>query len=513
MEDCRNQLIEDYNCFLRHMNMNFLKRNTSFATRLGLLTLMAVAPACAKSVDEESREPIDLVLDERVIEREGLVPRSFAPMIGEAKQAVVSVTTARVVRVFNNQGPSSREEELLRRFFGMPTPRQEPRNEEDVQERRVPQGVGSGVIVREDGYVLTNNHVISGQNGDEADEVLVTLNDGRELPARVLGRDPKTDIAVLKIEAEGLPTLSLADSDNIEVGDIVFAVGNPMGVGQTVTQGIVSAKGREIGIYGRDGYENFIQTDASINPGNSGGALVDIDGRLIGINSAILSQSGGNIGIGFAIPANLAVAITGQLTAFGEVKRGFLGVQIADLDPDMAEAFGLDSTNGALIESVEEETAAERAGLEIGDVIVELDGRPVRNANQLKIRIAQLRPDSEIEITYVREGERNVAIVAIGDKDATMLAGGILEGVSVQTVDEELRGRYGYPSDLTGLLITELDPASPFARRLREGMVIIEVNGVSVQSAEDAQKAFGKGVNRLYVYDRGRVGFLALRID
>ena len=493
------------------MNMNFLKKNRPLAKRLGLMALLAIAPACAKPSDDEVREPIDLTIDDRVIEREGLIPRSFAPMIGEAKQAVVSVHTARVVRVFNSQGPMSPEEEMLRRFFGLPSPRRAPR-EEDIEEQRVPQGVGSGVIVREDGYILTNSHVISGRDGESADEVLVKLNDGRELQAEILGRDPKTDIAVLKIDAEGLPSLSLADSDNIEVGDIVFAVGNPMGVGQTVTQGIISATGRSIGIYGREGYENFIQTDASINPGNSGGALVDIDGRLIGINSAILSQSGGNIGIGFAIPTNLAVAITGQLTAFGEVKRGFLGVQPADLDPDMAEAFGLDSTDGALIESVEEGTAAERAGLEIGDVIVEVNGRPVRNANQLRIRIAQLRPDSEIEIVYVRDGERKVAEVAIGDKDAALYAGGILEGVSVQPVDQELRDRYGYPDDLTGLFIAELDPSSPHARRLREGMVIIEVNGVPARSPRDAQEALRPGVNRLYVYDRGRVGFLALRL-
>jgi len=493
------------------MNMSFAQRNAPLALRVGLMILLAVAPACAKSSEDDLREAIDLRIDERTIERDGLVPRSFAPMIGAAKDAVVSVHTARVVRVFNSQGPRSREEEMLRRFFGLPTPQQAPR-EEDIEEQRVPQGVGSGVIVREDGYILTNSHVIAGQNGEVADEVLVRLTDGRELPAEVLGRDPKTDIAVLKINAEELPTLSLADSDNIEVGDIVFAVGNPMEVGQTVTQGIISATGRSIGIYGREGYENFIQTDASINPGNSGGALIDIDGRLIGINSAILSRSGGNVGIGFAIPTNLAVAITGQLTAFGEVKRGFLGVQPADLDPDMAEAFGLDSTNGALIENVEEGTAAERAGLEIGDVIIEIDGRKVRNANQLRIQIAQLRPDSEIEITYVREGERNTAMVAIGDKAAALYAGGILDGVSVQPVDEELRDRYGYPDDLTGLFIGELDPSSPYARRLREGMVIIEVNGVPARSVEVAQEAFRPGVNRLYVYDRGRVGFLALRM-
>lgn len=485
--------------------------------RLALISVVAATSACAKSVDvEAAEEPIALNVDERLIDRMELLPKSFAPIIGEAKKAVVSVHTAKVVKVMNSNGNNlSPEEEMMRRFFGLPAPRQQrPSNEDDFKEQRVPQGVGSGVIVREDGYILTNSHVITGKGEEVADEVLVRLNDGRELQATVVGHDPRTDVAVLKVEVDGLPVLPIADSDNIETGDIVFAIGNPMGVGQTVTQGIVSATERAIGIYGPGGYENFIQTDASINPGNSGGALIDVDGRLIGINSAILSQSGGNIGIGFAIPSNLSVAITGQLTAFGEVRRGFLGVQISDLDPDMAEASGLESTDGAMIDKVVEGKPAENAGLKHGDVIVSLNGKKIKSANQLRIKVGQIVPGSEVEIVYMRDGEENTVSVNVEDMAvANALVGGeVLEGVNTQIVDDELRSRYGLAKEINGLAVVSVDQSSMYARKLREGMVIIEINGNEVRSQEEAREALGSGVNRLYVYERSRVGYIAIRV-
>lgn len=499
------------------MNLNIrLKLGLLNNIRFALLAVVVATSACAKPADvDEELNPVDLPIDERVIDRLESMPRSFAPVIGEAQKAVVSVHTAKVVKVLNSTGGLSREEELMRRFFNLPVPRQQtPSSEDDYKEQRVPQGVGSGVIVREDGYILTNNHVVTSGGKDVVDEVFVLLNDGRELQAEVVGHDERTDIAVLKVDAQDLPFLPIADSDNIAIGDIVFAIGNPMGVGQTVTQGIVSATERAIGIYGPAGYENFIQTDASINPGNSGGALIDVDGRLIGINSAILSQSGGNIGIGFAIPSNLSVAITSQLTAFGEVRRGFLGVQISELDADMAEAFGLDSTDGALIEEVVEGKPAEVAGLLKGDVIVMLNGKKIKSANQLRIKIGQIAPGSEIDIVYVRDGKEHTVSVSVADMESasSLIGGNILEGISTQLVNDELRSTYGLAKDIDGLVIVDVDQSSGYARKLRKGMVIIEINGRVIDSEESARDALGQGINRLYVYDRGRVGYIAIRV-
>ncbi|MCH6257014.1 Do family serine endopeptidase [Puniceicoccaceae bacterium K14] len=497
------------------MNIKLLSKfDILKSSRFLVIAVLAATNACAKPVaDEKEMTQIDLPVDEEIIDRLAPQPRSFAPIIGDAQKAVVSVYTANVVKVVNSA--SSREEEMLRRFFGMPSPRQQqPSDDEDYKEQRVPQGIGSGVIVREDGYVLTNSHVITSQNNEIADEVLVMLNDGRELQAEVIAKDDRTDVAILKVDATDLPYLSIADSDNIEIGDIVFAIGNPMGVGQTVTQGIVSATERSIGIYGPGGYENFIQTDASINRGNSGGALIDVDGRLIGINSAILSQTGGSVGIGFAIPSNLAVAITGQLTKFGEVRRGFLGVQISDLSPELAESFELDSTDGAVVDKVIEGLPAEAAGILNGDVIISVNGKKVKSRNQLRIKIGQIVPGTEVEIGYIRDGEKHTVLVNVGDmaEAGSTVSGKIMEGVSTQLVNDELRDEYGISKNVEGIVITDVDPGVGYARKLREGMVIIEINGRPVESEEAARDALRSGVNRFYVYDRGQVGYVAIRI-
>ena len=333
-------------------------------------------------------------------------------MLEQAQDTVVSVYTAEIIRVVRRSRSS--EDEILRRFFGIPSPR---RNyEPEVKERLIPQGVGSGVIVREDGYIVTNSHVVSNQRGEEADEVLVRLNDGRELPAKIIGRDPRTDIAVLKVEATELPTAKIADSTQIKVGDIVFAIGNPMGVGLTVTSGIVSATGRQIGIYGKGGYENFIQTDASINPGNSGGALVDIEGRLIGINSAILSHTGTNAGIGFAIPSNLTVNITDQLTGFGQVRRGLLGVRTEDVSHEIAKKFGLENVRGALVLEVVSGLPADKAGLKQGDIIVSIDNEEIENSNSLRLNVSQRAPESTIKITAIRQEKEKDFTLTLADQ-------------------------------------------------------------------------------------------------
>lgn len=454
-------------------------------------------------------------IDSAPINRSALNPiASYAPILNRVTPAVVSVHTAEVVRIVRSVGSLSPEEDFLRRFFGLSIPRGRIQPEQQIQERKIPSGVGSGVIISSEGIILTNNHVVSDSRGKDVDEVLVQLADGRELQAEIVGRDPQTDIAVLRVEAEDLHAAAIADSENIAVGDIVFAIGNPMGVGLTVTQGIVSATRRTIGIYGEEGYESFIQTDASINPGNSGGALVDAEGRLIGINSAILSRGGGSIGLGFAIPGNLAVSVARQIVERGEVRRGYLGVKISDLSAEMAKAFDLNSINGVLVNQVEEGGAAEKAGIKRGDVIVSVGGRPVNNSNDLRTRIGPLSPGSQTEVEVMRKGRKQVFQMAVGDMDDGLgESGSVLAGVELSPVTDKLREKYSIPSRLEGIVVTDMDRASPFAGRLGVGSVIVEINDQSVARLSDLRKILTKGVNKFFIYDRGKTGYIAVRIN
>jgi len=314
---------------------------------------------------------------------------TVAPQLSAVTPAVVNISVRQQVPVHQNP---LLQDPFFRRFFGLPE-QQMPRHREALS-------AGSGVIVDAgQGFVLTNSHVI-----DQADQILTTLQDGRQEPAEVVGIDPATDIALLRIPPNGLQAAPLGDSDLLQVGDLVFAIGNPFGLGQTVTSGIVSALGRT-GI-SRGGYEDFIQTDASINPGNSGGALVDSRGRLVGINTAILSRSGGNIGIGFAVPSNLARAVMEQLVAHGRVERGRIGVAIQDLTPELAEGFGLTGHSGALITAVEPGSPAEQGGLRRGDLVVALNGEAIRNAANLRTRVGLLRIGQSLRLTVIRDGRQ-----------------------------------------------------------------------------------------------------------
>ncbi|MCB1123124.1 MAG: trypsin-like peptidase domain-containing protein, partial [Verrucomicrobiae bacterium] len=353
------------------------------------------------------------------------------------------------------------------------------------------------------------------QRGENADEVTVQLNDGRELNAKIVGRDPLTDVAIIKVEAEDLPAINIADSDNILVGDVVFAIGNPLGVGLTVTQGIVSATHRQIGIYGDSGYESFIQTDASINPGNSGGALIDSKGRLIGVNSAILSQSGGNIGIGFAIPANLATNIVTQLVESGEVRRGFLGVSISDLTPDLAEAFKIQETKGVLINDVEEGSAADNGGMERGDVVVSVDGKPVDSSNEFRLMIGHTLPGTKVVLEVIRESKKKTLTIEVGQASGrfAMSANELIEGVEVSQITEEQAKEYRIPLTVNGLLITAVSAESPYARNLVEGMVIMEINDQKLTTIREAREALEAGINKLYIFNRGRTGYLTIRVE
>jgi serine protease Do len=375
------------------------------------------------------------------------------------------------------------DDPMLRRYFGVPDQQRSPRDS-------IQQGLGSGVIVTADGYILTNNHVVDG-----ADEVKVAFGEPRkELEAKIIGRDEKADVAVLKIDTTGLPAITLGDSDQLEVGDTVLAIGNPFGVGLTVTHGIVSALGR--GGLGIEDYEDFIQTDAPINPGNSGGALLDSDGRLIGINTAILSRTGGSNGVGFAIPIKLVQSIAEQLISNGRVNRGFLGVTTQSLTADLAKQFAVD--HGALITEISPDSAAQKAGLERGDIITRVNDTEINDPRSLALTISRQAPDSEVTLQYVRDGKKATLKVKLGRQATQSLAGGptsggsdegVLNGVGVSDLTPEFRTQMRVPQDLAGAVITQVDPESASARAgLREGDVILELDRKQVRTAAEAVK-------------------------
>lgn len=460
---------------------------------------------------------LEVVVDERPIQADAKLPVvSYADVLEKATPSVVSVYTAEIVSAV---APQSQIPDFFRQF-GIPVPRSlEPTPPQP--ERKEALGVGSGVIVSVDGYIVTNHHVVTGRDGEPADEILVRLSDNREYPATLIGSDSKTDVAVLKIEAEGeLPAITLAKSDKLRVGDVVFAIGNPLDVGMTATQGIISATGRtSYGILGPGAYENFIQTDAAINMGNSGGALVDAWGRLIGINTAIVSRSGGSNGIGFAIPTNLAYNVISKLIESGEVPRGLLGLLPENLDRDMADAFGLKSTRGALVNQVQPDSPAARAGIRHGDVIVRVDDVEIESAPQLRLVVSQMLPGSEVTVGLIRQGERIELPVVLGSLDGPLADSGfspagvrVLEGVSVRPISEALRDEFSIPEQIEGLLITELSFDSPYANLLAKGMVIIEVNGQAVQTTQEMEQAIIQGANRFYSWYGGIKRYIGIRV-
>ncbi len=381
---------------------------------------------------------------------------SLAPLIREAAPAVVNI---QVTSTITQRNPFM-DDPLRRRFFGIP---------DRPSERRVA-GQGSGVIVDADnGYIITNHHVVA-----NADEIQVTLQDDRTLDAVVIGSDEGTDIAVLQVEDDGLSSLPFGDSDALEVGDFVVAIGNPFGLSHTVTSGIVSALGRS-GIGGAERYEDFIQTDASINPGNSGGALVNLRGELVGINSAILSgRGGGNIGIGFAIPSNITRSIMRQLLDFGEVRRGLLGVQISTIDPDNAEGLGLKNVGGAIITSITPDSAAEKAGLAVGDVVTAVNGKKVDSSLELSNAIGLLAAGDEVDVTLLRDGEARTLQVTLGDRSSLESRAGVdihpgLQGAEFAPAAANARG--------AGIEITTVEPGSPADRyQLATGDIILQAN-------------------------------------
>jgi serine protease Do len=355
---------------------------------------------------------------------------------------------------------------------------------------------------------------------DDAESLKVTLSDGRILTAKVIGKDQKTDIAVIKVDARDLPAITFADSDDIQVGDRVLAVGNPFGIGETVTSGIVSGTGRS-GATGLD-YEDFIQTDAAINPGNSGGALIDMQGRLIGLNTAILSRSGGFQGIGFAIPANLARHVVDSLVKSGKVVRGYLGITIQDISPDLADQFHLKSNSGAVVADVKPDAPAANAGLKSGDVILEYEGKPVKDSRQLKFSVAAMEPGQKAKLGYLRDGKNETATVTVGEvpgEKQTVAASaandtGVLDGVEVADLDAAARQEFEVPTRVHGAVVANVDPSSAAAEAgLAPGDVIEEINHQPIRTADDAVKLTEHSANRktlLKLWSHGSTHFLVV---
>ncbi|MDF9393568.1 MULTISPECIES: DegQ family serine endoprotease [Methylococcus] len=414
----------------------------------------------------------------------GLPLPSLAPVLKKAMPAVVNISTKTQIEIAENP---LMQDPFFRHFFGIPN---QPRRRESTS-------LGSGVIVdARRGYILTNNHVI-----DKADEISVTLRDGRQLSAKLVGADPESDLAVIKVEPKNLTELPIGDSSQLEVGDFVIAIGNPFGLGQTVTSGIVSALGRSgLGI---EGYEDFIQTDASINPGNSGGALINLRGELVGVNTAIIAPTGGNVGIGFAIPSNMAASIMTQLVEKGEIRRGQIGITIQDLTPDLAQAFGLDQNQGAVITGVQKDSPAASSGLEAGDIVLSINDRPVRNSADVRNTIGLLPIGEEVRVEVMHKGARVVREVVIrapklvqeeGSKIHPRLSGVILKnnaggGVQVEKIHT---GSYAFQAGL------------------RPGDIIVMANRAEIETLDDLKRATKGRSELLLSVQRGSGSFFLM---
>ncbi len=426
------------------------------------------------------------------------VHAGFAPVVKRVLPEVVNISSSKVVKV--PTGYSQGMDPFFQQFFGGQPGMQAPRSEKE-------QSLGSGVIVSPQGYILTNNHVVDGAN-----DIRVTLSDKREFTARVVGTDPHTDIAVLKINAGTLPAITIGDSSKVDVGDYALAIGNPFGVGETVTMGIVSAKGRtNLGI---EDYEDFIQTDAPINPGNSGGALINDRGELVGINTAIIAHgSDGNQGIGFAVPVNLAREVMDQILKNGKVTRAYLGIVPQDVTPAIAKAFQVDASHGALVGDVSPDSPAQHAGIQKGDIILDVNGKPVAGANELRMTISMMSPGTSVKVNVLRNGRQlpmTVQLAELPNPQENASLGqsdqqNALAGVSVDNLTPDAARQLNLPPSTSGVVVTDVDPSSPAADSgLHPGDVIQEVNRKPVRNRSEYEAAVrNAGKDPLLLVNRG----------
>ena len=442
--------------------------------------------------------------------------KNFVEIAKMVKPAVVNIAASRSGKSGDGPQSSPFDDPFFRRFFG-----DEFFKRDQPHRERKERGQGSGVIVDPNGLIITNNHVVN-----KADEIRVFLSDKREFKGKLIGTDTKTDIAVVKIDATGLSTIPLANSDQLEVGEFVLAVGSPFGLTQSVTMGIVSAVGRAS--MGIAEYEDFIQTDAAINPGNSGGALVNVRGELVGINTAIFSQSGGNMGIGFAVPSNLARSIMDQLVKGGKVVRGWLGVAIQELTPELASQFGLGDTKGVLVSDVMDDSPAKKAGFERADVIIEYDGKPMDSPTHLRNAVAQTPIGRKVSIKVIRDKKAKTIDVTIveqpkslgqsgsEDNGESTAPTGVLSDLDVRELNEELASRYGIKTTERGVVIVRVKPGSTAEDvGVREGDIVLEVNRkpvTSIKSYERAVSGLGKDQAVLLLLKRkGQTIYLTVR--
>jgi serine protease Do len=432
--------------------------------------------------------PPNISVSSTPVNRDAKLGTSFAPIVKKAAPSVVNIYSTRIIHVQPMMNPFQNDP-FFRQFFGDQVP------QDNRARTRREQSLGSGVIVSPDGYILTANHVVDG-----ADEIKVAIGDKdkNEFTAKVIGTDPQTDVAILKIDATGLPAITLGDSEQLEVGDVVLAIGNPFGVGETVTMGIVSGLGRYG--YGINGYEDFIQTDAAINPGNSGGALVDAEGRLIGINTWIATSSGGSEGVGFAVPINMARRVMDTLISGHKVTRGLLGIMPQDITPSLARAFNLPDENGALVGNVMANTPAEKAGIKSGDVITDFNGKKVIDAHDLVLQVSDCAPGSKATVELIHDGHSKTITVTLAENkqwannennqngsDNDNSKTDALDGVTVGDLDADARAQLKIPDDVKGALVTDVDPDSNSADAgLQKGDVIVEINHQPVADSDSA---------------------------
>ena len=506
---------------------NVKQRTIRSAVALGAVALLVTGATWHGFAAEPATHPSNLSTVSAEAQQTPAVSRgaamtggreSYADIVRNVAPAVVTIQVEGKARVSPTQFNGD-DEDMLRRFFGQ---RGQGQGQGPMPRTPKQRGLGSGVVVTSDGYILTNNHVI-----DAADDIRVEFTDGRSFKAKLVGADKPSDLALLKIEQTGLATLPLGNSDAVQVGDVVLAVGNPLGIGQTVTMGIISAKGRSTGT-GDGSYEDFLQTDAPINHGNSGGALVSMKGELVGINSQIVSPGDGNIGIGFAIPANMARHVLDQLKSDGRVRRSQLGVTVQPVTSEMAESLGLKEVGGAIVSSVSSGSAAERAGVKRGDVIKSFNGQPVHDFNALRNRVADVTPGSSASVVVVRDGSEKTLSVKLDEAAVSREARERTEsgsddkaalGVAVAPLSPELASRAGLGRDAHGVVVQQVNPDGRAADAgIQAGDIILEVNRQPVKSVDDLRAAVGRASEkptlllvRRSAGDEGRDLFVTVR--